>query len=154
LLLTRKTVLALAAACAVAFAVACAEPVEETLAHQLLPACFQREQSLERTFRTDTEWQSMANIHRGPLPPVDFGTTMVAAHLDGGGSACVRFSVDSVQVTSSRVLVNAARHTSPDPCIALLAYPQLVLSFAQQDLPVSFRIRDVRDNGGDTARCP
>jgi hypothetical protein len=133
---------------------ACDEPVEDTLAFRLLPTCFQREQSLEATFRSDAEWRSVADLHRGPLPAVDFGTSMVAARLDGAGSACVRFSVDSVQRTASRVLVNAARHTSPDPCVAVVAYPQLVLTVERLDLPVNFRIRDVRDNAGDTARCP
>jgi hypothetical protein len=132
----------------------CEEAVEERLSFRLVAACFQRDQSLERTFRTNAEWQSMADVHRGPLPQVDFGTTMVAAHLDGAGSACVRFSVDEVQLTRSRVIVAAVRHVSPDPCIAIVAYPQLVLTFEQRDEPVSFRIRDVRDNGGDTARCP
>jgi hypothetical protein len=134
--------------------VSCAEPVEETLTFRLLPTCFQREQSLEQTARTAAEWQALASLHRGPLPPVSFDSDMVALRLDGGGSACVRFSVDDVQVTESRVIVNAVRHSSPDPCILILAYPQLVLAFPQRDLPVSFRIRDVTDNAGDTARCP
>jgi hypothetical protein len=148
----RLRIFATAMACAALLS--CAEPVEEALAFRLLPTCFQREQSLEQTVRTAAEWQALAGLHRGALPPVGFDSDMVALRLDGGGSACVRFSVDSVEVTESRVLVNAVRHTSPDPCILILAYPQLVLSFPQRDLPVNFRIRDVVDNGGDTARCP
>lgn len=150
MLLRRQAILALATAGVLA---ACGT-VEETLTPRLLATCFHSEAPLERTTRTSAEWQALAALHQRPLPAVDFATEMVAVHLDGGGSACVRFGVDDVQVTSERVIVGAVRHSAPGPCIAILAFPQVVVALPQRDLPVVFRIRDVSDNGGDTVRCP
>ncbi|HUG54846.1 MAG TPA: hypothetical protein VMR21_14650 [Vicinamibacteria bacterium] len=127
----------------------------ETLTHSVLSVCLRVEQPTERVFRTAEEWRAFADpVARGPVPAPDFGQVMVAAHFDGTGSACVGFTVESVEESGGEVVVEATRHTSPDPCIAVLAYPQLVLTIERRDLPVRFRIRDVMDRvPGATPPC-
>jgi hypothetical protein len=127
------------------------------LAHSVLAVCLRVEQPTERVFRTAEEWRAFADSHGArpsPLPTPDFGQTMIAAHFDGTGSACVGFTVESVEEREDEVVVNATRHASPDPCIAVLAYPQLLLSIERRDRPVEFRIRDVTDRTpGDAPPC-
>jgi hypothetical protein len=118
----------------------------DPLTHSVLSVCLRVEQPSERVFRTAEEWRAFTTpVARGPVPSPDFGQVMVAAHFDGTGSACVGYTVESVEATEDEVIVQATRHSSPDPCIAILAYPQLVLSLERRDLPVRFRIRDSVD---------
>jgi len=89
-----------------------------------------------------------------PPPAVDFAQKMVVARFDGGGSACVGFTIEAVEVDGDAVTVQATRHTSPGPCILILAYPQVVLEVPRRDLPVAFRIRDVQsDPPAETRPC-
>jgi hypothetical protein len=130
----------------------------ETLSFAPIAACFKVEQPMEKVFRSADEWQ---DFHRGaalrpadPVPAVDFAQKMVVARFDGGGSACVGFAIESVEVDGDGVTVQAARHTSPNPCILILAYPQVVLEVPRRDLPVRFRIRDVQsDPPAETRPC-
>ena len=98
-------------------------------------------------FRTAEEWAAFVRRYGGTasVPTFDFATTMVAAHFDGTGSACVGFTVEAVEVGDDAVVVQATRHVSPDSCIAVVAYPQLVIAVDRRDLPVRFRIREVTD---------
>jgi Fe-S cluster biogenesis protein NfuA len=131
---------------ALAFVVAACDATE-ALRYAPVAVCLRVEQPSEQVFRTAEEWAAFVRRHGGAasVPSFDFGTTMVAAHFDGTGSACVGFTVESVEATDDEIVVQATRHTSPDPCIAVLAYPQLVIAVDRRDLPVRFRIRDVSD---------
>jgi hypothetical protein len=124
---------------------ACSE-TGAALTYSVLSTCIRVEQPTERVFRTAEEWRAFAEPRAArPVPVPDFGQVMIAAHFDGTGSACVGFTVESVEERADEVVVNATRHTSADPCIAVIAYPQLVLSIERRDLPVRFRVRDVTD---------
>ena len=119
---------------------------EDRLAHSVLSVCLRLERPLERVFRTAEEWQTFAGpVARGPVPVPDFGQQMVVARFDGPGSACAGFTVDGVEADAFELVVLATRHTSPDPCVAVIAYPQLLLAVERRDLPVRFQIRDATD---------
>lgn len=120
----------------------------EVLPFKPVGGCFKVEQPAEKVFRTAEEWEE---FHRNAAlrppdgaPAVDFAQKMIVAHFDGSGSACVGFTVESVAVGRGALTVQATRNTSPNPCIAVVAYPQVVLEVPRRDLPVRFRIRDIR----------
>jgi hypothetical protein len=122
----------------------------ETLTFGRIAVCFRVEQPMEKVFRTIQEWE---DFHRSaalrpsdPVPVVDFAQNMVVARFDGGGSSCVGFTIESVEVDGDAVTVQATRHSSTKPCILILAYPQVVLEVPRRDLPVRFRIRDVQSD--------
>jgi hypothetical protein len=122
----------------------------ETLTFARIAACFRVEQPMEKVFRSAQEWE---DFHRSAalrpadsVPAVDFAQKMVVARFDGGGSACVGFTVESADVDDDVVVVRATRNTSPSPCIAILAYPQVLLEVPRRDLPVRFLIRDLRSD--------
>lgn len=119
----------------------------EAVRYAPVAVCLRVEQPSEQVFRTAEEWAAFIRRYgaAASVPSFDFGTTMVAAHFDGTGSACVGFTVESVEAGDDEVVVQATRHVSPDPCIAVIAYPQLVIAVDRRDLPVRFRIRDVSD---------
>jgi hypothetical protein len=128
---------------------ACPRDGEGALAFSPLAVCFRVEEPAEKVFRTAGEWEA---FHRASAlrpsdgaPPVDFAQKMVVGHFDGSGSACVGFTVERVEVGKEAVTVRATRHASPNPCILVVAYPQLVLELPRRDLPVKFRIVDARD---------
>lgn len=146
-----------AIALAAALALSGCEGDGATVAHSVMAVCLRVEQPTEQVFRTAEAWQSFADGHSArprPLPMPDFGQMMIAAHFDGAGSACVGFTVESVAGRGDEIVVMATRHTSPDICVAVIAYPQLVLSLERRDLPVRFRIRDTGDRPpGGGAPC-
>ena len=139
-----------------ALGVGCRNEPDGALGFELLATCLRVDQAQERTFRTAEEWSRFVASYPGGNAgaPVDFSRSMVAARFDGAGSACVGFTVDGASIADGVTVVRATRHTSPDPCIAVLAYPQLVLAVPRADGPVAFRIADARDTPpGQTPAC-
>ena len=110
----------------------------------LLSTCLRYPETIERTFRSDAEWQE---AHRGfgrpPAPPVDFSRSMVAAHFDGPGSACTTFSVEAARMEDGVLRIDAVRHVFTGPCILAIRYPQLIVAVDRHDGPVQFLIREV-----------
>jgi hypothetical protein len=111
----------------------------------ILEACLHVTTPQEQVFRNAEEWRRFYADHTdgAEAPAVDFGRSVVAAHFDGTGSACVGFTVETVEVRGGRVTITATRHTSQDPCIAVVAYPQVLVVVERRDIPVAFQIRDV-----------
>jgi len=135
------------AAASLALLPGCAGTAGESLDFSVLETCIQvREPSVE-VFRTAEAWQE---FHRetgsGQPPAVDFSRFLVAARFEGTGSACVGFTVEDVVGDEDRVVIQATRHESPGPCIAVLAFPQLVVAVPARDLPVEFDLRNRRDD--------
>lgn len=147
-----RRVFALAASGLVA---GCQAGGDQPLGFRIVDTCLKVEERTEVVFRSASDLAEFWGRHggAGSAPQVDFTRFMLAAHFDGTGSACVRFTVEDVVAEEGTVRIEATRHTSPDPCIAVLAYPQLVVEVEDRDLPVSFRIRDARDNLGRTIPC-
>jgi hypothetical protein len=130
---------------------ACAEdgaPVR----HSVLETCVRVPGATERVFRTAAEWSAFLAANRGTSPAVDFAASMVAAHFDGEGSACVGYTVESVEEVDGEIVVRATRHESPDPCIAVIAYPQLVITLDQRPEKVRFEITRVQDRASTSTR--
>jgi hypothetical protein len=123
----------------------CAESVDGGVPSSVLEACLKVPTAQERVFRNAEDWQRFYAEHTegGAAPAVDFGRSLLAAHFDGAGSACVGFTLDRVEVRDGEVTIDATRHTSQDPCITVVAYPQLLVVVDRRDTPVTFRIRDV-----------
>ena len=117
------------------------------LGFTVLPACLTVEQPQEHVFRSAEEWTRFQAAHAGSSSagPVDFTQSMVAARFDGAGSACTAFTAESVSASDGMMVVRATRHVSPNPCIAVVAYPQLVLVLPRRDDAVAFRIVETRD---------
>jgi hypothetical protein len=135
-------------------ACACTRGDDGAVRFTMLNACLKVEQPQERVFRTAEEWASFRAAHPGDNGgAVDFSQSMVAARFDGTGSACVGFTVESVSASDGTIVVRATRHTSPNPCIAVVAYPQLVLVLPRRDDAVSFRMADSRDNAAVQIRA-
>lgn len=133
----------------------CTAGDDGALRFTVLPACLKVEQPQERVFRTPAEWASFQAAHPGSDGggAVDFSQSMVAARFDGTGSACTGFTVESASASDGMTVVRATRHTSPNPCIAIVAYPQLVLVLPRRDDAVAFRIADSRDNAAVQIRA-
>jgi hypothetical protein len=130
-----------------ALSFACTAAEDGPLTVTVLPACLKLETPHEAVFRTAEEWTRFLAAHAGGDGggAVDFSRSMVAAHFDGTGAACVGFTVESVSASDGMIVVRATRHSSPNPCIAVVAYPQLVLVLPRRDDAVVFRIADARD---------
>ena len=111
----------------------------------VLEACVRTRTATERVFRTAGEWEAFLAANDGSAPAVDFPASMVAVHLEGPGSACVGYSVDSVEEAGREIVVRATRHESPGACIAVVAYPGLVVSLRTGPESVRFEIGRVRD---------
>jgi hypothetical protein len=111
----------------------------------VLEACLEVEAAQDQVFRNAEDWQRFYADHaeEGTAPAVDFGRSVLAAHFDGGGSACVGFTLDRVETNDGTVTIDATRHTSSGPCIDVVAYPQMLVVVERRDTPVVFRIRDV-----------
>ena len=127
-------------------------PETEPLRHDVIrDFCVQVPERLEQVFRTESEWLSFLSRRdtEGSRPAVDFGQRMIAAHFEGEGSACTGYTVDNVVERLDEVRVQATRHLFTGPCIAVIAYPQVIVSIENRDLPVRFQIRDV-----ETAQLP
>jgi hypothetical protein len=119
---------------------------DESLDFSLLETCVQLRQPATEVFRSVQAWQDFYRSSGAGQPPaVDFSRFMVAARFEGTGSACVGFTVEEVVADENGVAIHATRHESPGPCIAVLAFPQLVLAVEARDLPVEFDVRSVRD---------
>jgi hypothetical protein len=117
----------------------------ERLAFEVVPVCVRTEEAGERVFRTEAEWTTFLAAHHATAPPgIDFGQRMVVSRFDGGGSACTSWTVEDALVTDGVVVVQATRHLFEGPCIAVLAFPQVTVSVERRDLPVQFRVREVR----------
>ena len=123
----------------------CAEGSDGVVPSKVLEACLHVGAPQEQVFRNAADWERFYADHTegGAAPTVDFGPSVLAAHFDGTGSACVSLTLDAVAVLEGTVTVDATRHTSPDPCIGVVAYPQLRVVVEWRDTPVVFRIRDV-----------
>jgi hypothetical protein len=111
----------------------------------VLDACVRVQTPTERTFRTSGEWEAFLAANHGTASAVDFRTSMVAARLDGPGSACAGYTVQSVEEKDGEIVVRATRHENPDPCIAVIAYPGLVLVLPSGPANVRFEIAQARD---------
>jgi hypothetical protein len=111
----------------------------------VLDACLRVPTPQEQLFRNAEDWRQFYAEHTdgGTAPAVDFGRSVLAARFDGAGSACVGFTVESVEQKDGRVTIKATRHTSTGPCIDVVAYPQLIVVVERRDRPVTFEIRDV-----------
>jgi hypothetical protein len=120
--------------------------------HSIVEACVRVPTASERVFRSAAEWSAFLTANRGTSAPVDFSTSMVAAHFDGEGSACVGYTVESVEEREGEIVVRATRHESPDPCIAVIAYPQLVITLDQRPENVRFEITRVQDRASTSTR--
>jgi hypothetical protein len=123
----------------------CAEGGESPVPHSILGACLHVDAAQEQVFRTAPDWERFYADHTagGTAPAVDFGRSVLAAHFDGTGSACVGYTVESVEIRDGEVTIDATRHTSPEPCVDVVAYPQLLVVVEIRDRPVVFRIRSV-----------
>ena len=147
----RQTTLALTLALPL---LACGGDSDETLSFSLVSTCLQYQQPAMRVFRTDAEWQAAYRENgRGPAPAVDFGQVIVAGQFDGPGSACTTFSVEEAVVRDGSIVVAATRHQSTQPCIAIVAYPQVAVQLPRRDEPVRFEIREVRGESTGPARA-
>lgn len=124
---------------------ACAEGGDGPVQSSVLQACLHVGAPQEQVFRNAADWERFYADHTdgGPAPGVDFGRSVLAARFDGTGSACVSFTLDAVAIREGTVTIDATRQTSPDPCVAVVAYPQLLVVVERRDTPVVFRIRDV-----------
>lgn len=111
----------------------------------LLDACLHVDAAQDHVFRNAEDWQRFYDDHteEGTAPAVDFGRSVLAAHFDGAGSACVGYTLDGVELRDGEVVIDATRHDSPGPCIDVVAYPQLLVVVERRDMPVVFRIRDL-----------
>jgi hypothetical protein len=130
----------------------CGGPQGEELSFSLVTTCLFFPVPTERVFRTTTEWTAAHRPGQG-APPIDFASTMVAAHFDGEGSACTTFSVERVTVEEGFVVVRATRHASTLPCILIIAYPQVSISLPRREEPVRFVFTDVRGDAAGPARA-
>jgi hypothetical protein len=134
-----------AAAVALALLHGCSES-DESLDFSVLETCVQLRQPATEVFRSAQAWQDFYRSSGAGQPPaVDFSRFLVAARFEGTGSACVGFTVEEVVADENGVVVHATRHESPGPCIAVLAFPQLVVAVEVRDLPVEFDVSSVRD---------
>jgi hypothetical protein len=145
----------IALACLALPLLACNGDSEEALSFDFVATCLHLSERTTRVFRNDAEWQA---IHRengnGNAPAVDFSRSMVAAYFDGPGSACTSFSVEKVAVQDDSIVVSATRHGSTLPCIAVVAYPQLLVQLPRRDEPVRFDIREVQgESSGPVRAC-
>jgi hypothetical protein len=133
-------------------ATSCGSPAREELRFTLVPTCLVFAEPTEHVFRTQAEW---AAAHRPgqEVPPVDFGSSQVAGHFDGPGSACTSFSVESTTVEDGVVVVHATRHVSTQPCILIVAYPQVLVSIPRRDEPVRFAVDTVNGDLPGPARA-
>jgi hypothetical protein len=132
----------------------CAAGPSEDLPFTLVEACLQFERPTERVFRTEREWLDAHGIPPGqpsPFPAYDFNRDQIAGHFDGGGSACTSFGVDRVVVDDGMLVIHATRYVSTQPCILILAHPQVMILTEKRDEPVRFDVREVR---GETAAGP
>jgi hypothetical protein len=135
---------------------ACRSADIQPLAFEQLPVCVATDEAGERVFRSAGQWQDFLRSGRVSGQPVqpDFARVTVATRLDGPGSACIRYTVDDVIASGSRVVVQATRHVFDGPCIAVIAYPQFSVAFDARDLPVSFHVREVvTTSAGEGARA-
>ena len=132
---------------------ACGGDDQGPLASSVVSTCLQYPQTTERVFRSDAEWQAVHRENNRTAPAVDFAQSIVAGHFDGGGSACTTFSVEDVSLRDGTIVVAATRHLSTLPCIAIVAYPQLVLQLPRGDQPVRFDIREVRGESAGSVRA-
>jgi hypothetical protein len=123
----------------------CVEASDGPVPSSVLEACLHVGDPQEQVFRNAADWERFYADHKegGAAPPVDFGRAVLAARFDGAGSACVSLTLDTVAVREGTVIIDATRHTSPDPCVGVVAYPQLLVVVERRDTPVVFRIRDV-----------
>jgi hypothetical protein len=123
----------------------CAESVDGGVSSSVLNACLKVPTAQDQVFRSAEDWQAFYAEHTegGTAPAVDFGRSVLAAHFDGEGSACAGFTLDKVESRDGKVTIDATRHTSQDPCIDVVAYPQLLVVVERRDIPFVFRIRDV-----------
>jgi len=123
----------------------CVEGSDGPVPSSVLQACLHVDAPQERVFRDSADWERFYADHTegGAAPSVDFGRSVLAARFDGTGSACVTFTLDAVVVRDGTVTIEATRRTSLDPCIDVVAYPQLLVVVERRDTPVVFRIRDV-----------
>lgn len=120
--------------------------------YSILDACVRVAAPTERVFRTAAEWSAFLSANRGTSPAVDFTASMVSGHFEGEGSACVGYTVESVEEKEGEIVVRATRHESPDPCIAVLAYPQLVIALESRPANVRFEIARVGDRATPQTR--
>lgn len=140
---TTRTLLAAAAAAGLSGCSGTGDPIRA----EVLNTCLRVPAFREQVFRSDAEYRSFAlqypigTTHQDPA--LDYGSRMLVAHFDGQGSACSGFSVTRVDADDEAVTVHAVRHVSPNPCIAVIAYPQLALAVEARDLPVVWRIREL-----------
>jgi hypothetical protein len=124
-----------------AAALSCGGGDEGDLPFALVATCLRYPQSAEITFRSNAEWQEAnGGYGKDAAPAVDFTRSMLAARFDGPGSACTSFSVDKVSLQDGRVTVRATRHATTQPCILIVAYPQVVVSIPRREEPVRFVI--------------
>jgi hypothetical protein len=123
----------------------CGEGGEGPVPSSVLDACLHVDTAQEQVFRNDEDWQRFYADHTegGAAPSVDFGRSVLAAHFDGAGSACVGYTLDSVELRDGEVTIDATRHNSPGPCVDVVAYLQLLVVVETRDRPVVFRIRNV-----------
>jgi hypothetical protein len=125
---------------------ACAADGDGPLRFSRIEACFRVREASERVFTTAQEWSAFHALHGlGAPPAVDFNRSVVVARFDGTGSACTAFTVEGVALRDGRVEVSLTRHVSPDPCVLVIAYPQIVLEIERREAPVSFAIAEARD---------
>lgn len=115
------------------------------LSYSVLQTCLRVTERGDHLFRTADEWNAFKARYRGAATDgaeVDFTRQVIVAHFDGPGSACTGFTVEAVEAKEGALEVAATRLLSPDPCIAVLAYPQVVLAVERRELAPRFRIRD------------
>jgi hypothetical protein len=123
----------------------CVEGGQGPVPYSTLVACLHVDAAQEQVFRNAPGWERFYAEHKegGTAPAVDFGGSVLAAHFDGAGSACVGYTVEGVEIRDGEVTIDATRHTSSEPCIEVVAYPQLLVVVETRDRPVVFRIRNV-----------
>jgi hypothetical protein len=143
-------------AASLALAACPAEPKDQALAFEPVAACVRVSEPTEQVFRSADELRAFFARRgaSGSEPSVDFATRMVAARFDGTGSACTGFVVDKAELRDGTVVLSLTRQVSPNPCIAVVAHPQILVAIERRDAPVEFRIRQVsEDPRGRTRPC-
>ncbi len=132
----------------------CAGDSEGDLAFTMVQTCLAFSEPAERVFRDAQEWQEAHRKNgQGEAPAIDFTRFQVAGRFDGGGSACTSFSVEGVSVEAGEVVVRATRHVSTQPCILILAHPQVLVTMPRREEPVRFVVTEVQGASSGPARA-
>jgi hypothetical protein len=95
-------------------------------------------------------WERLWQYHAPnlPVPPVDFGTTMVIGVFKGSTSPCYATWIANLTRSAGKIVV-AKVDKQPPPgvmCAMTVTYPAHLVTVERSDLPVEFATEVVQDN--------